>query len=165
MKEIILLRHAKSSWDHRDLDDFDRPLNEKGINDIKKCVDLYKTLLHSKCQIICSTAKRTRETCIKSLNTFNVTATDVNYLNDLYHADVDTLLKMVNSQENKENSLIVIGHNNGITDFANYLTQYGNINHMPTYAAVKIKMAIDSWQEVSAGLGTVTEFYYPKMIK
>ena len=165
MKEIILLRHAKSAWEDRELDDFDRPLNEKGRNDIKKCSILYKTLLHSKCQIICSSAKRTRETCIKSLNTFNVAATDVDYINDLYHADVDALLKVVNSQENLENTLIVIGHNNGITDFANYLTHYGAISHMPTYAVVKIQMEVSSWQEVSAGLGTVTEFYYPKMIK
>jgi phosphohistidine phosphatase len=164
-KSIILLRHAKSSWASPELDDYDRPLNERGLNDTIKCEKLYKTLIASKSQIISSSAQRTRQTAKKTCHFFNCIEKGIVWIDDLYLASAKKMLKIINMQPDIEDNLVVIGHNNGISHLAQLLTNSAEVSHMPTLAAVKINFSATSWNEIFEGNGVLESFYYPKMIK
>lgn len=164
-KSIILLRHAKSSWANSELDDYDRPLNKRGLNDTIKCEKLYKTLIDGKSQIISSSAKRTQQTAKKTCHYFNCNEKDIVWVDDLYLASAKKMLKIINQQPDIEQNLVVIGHNNGISHLAQLLTDSTEVAHMPTLAAVKIVFEADTWQEIFFGNGVLDRFYYPKMIK
>ena len=62
MKQVYILRHAKSSWDNKDLSDFDRPLSKRGEKDAKKMCSFIKNKNFFVDKVICSSAKRTKET-------------------------------------------------------------------------------------------------------
>ena len=164
-KTIILLRHAKSSWASSELDDYDRPLNERGLNDTVKCEKLYKTLTNSKCQIISSSAKRTKQTAKKTCHYFNCSEQDIVWTKALYLASAKEMLTVINQQPNLEDTLVVVGHNNGISRLAQLLTNSNEIAHMSTLSAVKINFEADNWNEIFLGNGVLESFFYPKMIK
>lgn len=164
-KTLILLRHAKSSWANSELDDYDRPLNERGLNDTIKCEKLYKTLSNGKSQIICSSAKRTKQTAKKTCHFFNCSEKDINWSKDLYLASAKEMLNIINQQIDLEDTLVVIGHNNGISHLLQLLTDSDAISHLPTLGVAKINFEADSWKEIFFGNGVLEAFLYPKMIK
>lgn len=163
-KTVLLLRHAKSSWAHSELDDYDRPLNKRGENDIIKCEKLYQTLIEGKSQIISSSAKRTTQTAKKTCHFFNCTENSIHWTKDLYLASAKKILEIINLQPDVASNLVVVGHNNGISHLAESLTLSSEVSHMPTLAAVKISFEANSWKEIYYGNGILECFYYPKML-
>lgn len=116
MKTLYLLRHAKSSWGDSELSDFDRPLNNRGRREAEKIAEYMKENKYIPEYIICSTAKRTRETLEEILKALKFEG-EANYLESLYLASSNTIgeaIKSVNVE-----SLLVIGHNPGIENFLN----------------------------------------------
>ena len=80
---------------------------------------------------------------------------------DLYHAGENELLKIVRSQKNSLESLMLFGHNPGFTWFANSLT--GNyIDNVPTAGIVAVSFDCDDWNDVDFGTGNLVFFDYPK---
>ncbi len=160
MKTLFLNRHAKSSWDHAGLRDFDRPLNDRGMRDAPLMAERLADRGEQVDAILSSTANRALTTAMffkeKLSPTVSMDTTD-----DIYGAGVRTLLTVVSGVDDQIDNLIMFGHNPGFTDFANYLTG-SDIYNIPTCGIVKIRFDINSWGEISGGTGDLVYFDYPK---
>lgn len=164
MKTIYLIRHAKSDWNNPRLSDFDRPLNKRGkadapfmgkkLNDLNPKIDLF----------LSSPAKRAMQTSKLIAKEINYDFDTIKFDESLYHSPVENLNSIVNNLSNNLNSVIIVGHNPGFTNFYNYLT-LNYIDNIVTCGIVKVEFDIDSWQEIIEGLGTKIFYFYPKMYK
>lgn len=148
MKQLFLLRHAKSSWDDPALDDFDRPLNPRG----KKAAPLMGRVIKERKinpeLILCSTAKRTKQT-IKLVNETAKFDADVTFTNAIYHASANQLIDLIRKQKPSVNSILLIGHNPGLEDFIQVLT--GKFEPIPTAALVQIDVSAEQWSGITNG--------------
>ena len=112
---LVLTRHAKSSWDNLNLTDHDRPLNRRGREDAKLVAKYLATYEYTYKTILCSTSKRTSETLEIFLNYIHK-VDQVNYLSYLYHASAETIRKEIMTLDTG-GTYMILGHNPGIEVF------------------------------------------------
>jgi phosphohistidine phosphatase len=144
MKKLLLLRHAKSSWDDASQPDFERPLNERG----RKAAPLVGRFLRERKVlpdlIICSTAVRARQTIALVIDAAGL-ETEVRYDARIYEASVQRLLEVIKGIEDDRRLVMLVGHNPG---FENLLARLTNqAERMPTAALAEITLASESWSE------------------
>jgi len=161
MKNLIVIRHAKSSWD-APLKDIDRPLDNRGIKDahriaLRAVKHLPKTFL-----MFSSTAKRASETAIIFAQNFLYPVGNIVFKEELYTFDENSLERVVKSFDNKYDNVILFGHNEAITNFVN---KFGDIyiENVPTSGFVSLKFDSDNWQFIDRGRTIKTLF--PKDLK
>ena len=161
MKKIYILRHAKSSWNDSTLSDFERPLNQRGKKDAP-LMGLKLAELGIIPDLILSSAAN------RAYTTGSIIAEKINYplgkiekREDLYLASARKILKIINFIDNNQNSIMVVGHNPGLTELANDLGGL-QVSNMPTCALVALEFAVDDWQAIHWGLGKNILFEYPK---
>lgn len=162
MKSLIIIRHAKSSWDITTVDDFDRPLNDRGKNDAP---EMAKRLLKEKIKIdafISSPAKRAKKTAQLFIDEFQRSKDDIIYIPELYNVSSAVLYKVAESIEDKYSSAAIFSHNPGVTDFANSLTTF-KIDDMPTCGIFAIKVHSDKWKDFQNAQKEFWFFNYPKL--
>lgn len=149
MKNLITIRHAKSSWD-APLEDKDRPLTNRGINDAHLVSTHIANLLPKTFIIWSSTAKRASETAVIFTQNMSCPLESIVYRDDLYTFEERTLEKIVKSAQNSYDCVILFGHNEAITDFVN---KFGDvfIDNVPTSGFVSIKFDTDDWSQISKG--------------
>jgi phosphohistidine phosphatase len=161
MKTLYLLRHAKSSWDDSSLDDYHRPLNHRGEKDAPR---MGKRLRREGAlpKLICSSS------AVRAITTARLVAAEMGYPVEaiqqdkkLYHADPDELLYFLRSIPPSIDSVMLVGHNPGFTEFANNLLDV-EIDNLPTAGAIGARLAIDSWKETSWSCGKMFMYEYPK---
>ena len=111
MKQVYILRHAKSSWDNKDLSDFDRPLSKRGEKDAKKICSFIKNKNFFVDKVICSSAKRTKETFDLIADGLNFPIEEASYTEDLYFGDTQNIINYLNRLDEKLNNILIIGHN------------------------------------------------------
>ena len=144
MKILTIVRHAKSSWKDTSLSDRKRPLNKRGERDapvMGKRIhehDIRPSL------IVSSPATR-------AWTTAKVIAREINYPleflqreDSLYLASLDDILDTVVAQDDGFNNLMLVGHNPGMTDFANFLVP-GLTGNLPTAGVVSVEIDADDW--------------------
>ena len=112
---LVLTRHAKSSWDNLNLTDHERPLNRRGREDAKLIAKYLATYEYTYKTILCSTSKRTSETLEIFLN-YIYKVDQVNYLSYLYHASAETIRKEIMTLDTG-GTYMLLGHNPGIEVF------------------------------------------------
>ena len=163
MKRLILTRHAKSSWDDPAMADHDRPLNARGK---AAAVDLGQWLAsrgYTPGQVLCSDAARTRETWATIARSFTA-APEVELKPALYHASADVMLAVLHHAV--ADTVMIIGHNPGIAEFAERLVAHAPINpefqRYPTGATLVADFDIESWSGLTLGTGIVDDFMIPK---
>src|SRR5262245_57310626 len=143
MKHLLLLRHAKSSWDDASLDDFDRPLNERG----KRTAPLMgKWLRRKKVKpdlMLSSPAVRAKETTRLVCEAAGWSADLISYERTIYEAPVQRLLSIVSGIPNEVGLAVLVGHNPGFEELLEALT--GETRRMPTAAAALIELNVESW--------------------
>lgn len=162
MKTVLLVRHAKSSWDNTALKDFDRTLNDRGLRDAPI---MAKRLLDKKVAIdgfISSPALRAITTCTIFAKTYGKENSIITY-KDLYNAPPLVFSKVIKAAGNNLNNVAIFAHNPGITDFANSLTNT-RIDDMPTCAIFAVQADIDSWTAFEKADKTFLFFDYPKSL-
>jgi len=144
MKILTIVRHAKSSWKDTSLSDRDRPLNRRGERDAP--VMGKRTHEHGirPSQIIASPAAR-------AWTTARIFATELGYPveflqrePDLYLASLDRILDVIVAQDDGFSSLMLFGHNPGMTDLVNFL-QPGLTGNLPTAGVVSVGIHQDDW--------------------
>ena len=161
MKTLYLVRHAKSSWDERDISDHDRKLNARGKRDAPKMGELlYSNDCHPDI-IYSSSAKR-------ALTTAKIIAEKIAYPVDnivvsknVYDATTNDLVNLINKIDDKYESVMLFGHNPGFTVLANLLADK-YIDNMPTCAVAVIELNVEAWKEVESNCGKLIAFEYPK---
>jgi len=161
MKNLILIRHAKSSWE-APLKDFDRPLMKKGILDAHKVSGQIAEFLPKTYIIWSSTAARASETALIFAQNLSYPIESIVYKDDLYTFDDKQLEKVIKSCDNSLESVILFGHNEAITNFVN---KFGDvfIENVPTSGFVCLKFETESWDKLSKGITQKTIF--PKDLK
>ena len=146
MKTLLLMRHAKSSWDNSELADFDRPLNGRGRQDAPRIGQLLAREDLTPDLIITSAARRAATTAELVALAAGYDG-DIRYTRDLYLADADTYLELVRETGDDVNRLLLVGHNPDIAELVSQLA--GHDEHMPTAALAHFRLAIDAWSELS----------------
>lgn len=160
MKEVIIMRHAKSSWDHQGLSDHQRPLNDRGKNDAPRMDQLLKKKGIKPDLILSSDSARTRETLSLMTNLKNVKTL---YTRDLYLADENELLQHITDTEDNVSTLMILAHNPGVTYLIFKLCRE-RIDNMPTAGIAVIDLKVNSFKDFEAGNAELLEFLYPKML-
>ena len=161
MKYLTLIRHAKSSWDDPSLDDFDRPLNKRGKKNAPEMGQrLYEHGIVPDA-IVTSPAKRARKTAKLIALELEVDFDSIYYLDDLYHASVLDLVRIIQSLDDKWDDVFLFGHNPGFTDLANFfIPTY--IENIPTCGVLRLDLPFESWNDVRPGQAAVVLYDYPK---
>lgn len=162
MKTIYLIRHAKSDWNNTDITDYNRTLNKRGKNDApfigKKLTELNPSID----LIISSPAQRALETVKLLSKELRYDFDKVNFDKSIYNSSYLNLNEITNKIDNNLNSIAIVGHNPGLTNFSNYLTN-NYIDNIVTCGIVKIELEIESWMEIVEGIGSKVFYIYPKM--
>lgn len=164
MKTLTIVRHAKSSWKDSNLSDRKRPLNRRGERDAplmgKRIVEhgIRPSL------IISSPATR-------AWTTAKIIATEIAYPieflqreDDLYLASLNDILDVIAAQDNGFNHLMVVGHNPGLTDVANFLSP-GLTHNLPTAGIVSVQIDQDNWDLRERPNTELLIHDYPKFVK
>jgi phosphohistidine phosphatase len=159
MKKIFILRHAKSSWIDPKLSDFERPLNDRGLNAAPFMGELIARRGLFPDAIVSSPAKRAAQTAtlLKESAGLNI---EIKFDDRIYEASPNTLRQAVSELDNNLDSVMLVGHNPGIEGFIRYLT--GQTESMPTAALAIIKLKIDRWADIAADSGKLIEVIRPK---
>lgn len=161
-KTLLLIRHAKSSWDDISLSDFDRPLNERGKADAPK---MGKRLRKKNVKIdafISSPAKRAKKTAECFIKEFDKSSDEIIFISSLYDASVTDFNAAIKIVDDKHNSIALFSHNPGITLFANELISGANIENMPTCSVFAVKADVEKWKDFSKSKKEFLFFDYPK---
>ena len=161
MRTLYLCRHAKSSWADDGQDDFDRPLNERGLHDAPMMARLFRERGEPVDRIVSSDANR-------ALTTARAFARELHLADDrfvqephLYHANVSTIARVVNALPDSVQRAVLFGHNPGFTAAVEHFSSE-DIGNLPTCGMVRIDFTVGEWRQVMRDLGTLTWFDYPK---
>jgi phosphohistidine phosphatase len=160
MKTLLILRHAKSSWNNANMTDHDRPLNERGKRDAPRAgralaaQDVVPEL------IITSTAERAMSTAEAAAAATN-DPPELKYERRLYLASPLTILKILQELGNGPQRVMVVGHNPGLEELVYHLTEEPEA--MPTAAIAQVDLPITAWSELNETTrGRLSWYWQPK---
>jgi phosphohistidine phosphatase len=171
MKTVYLLRHAKSDWGVPGLADHDRPLNERGQAAAPRMAAYIKAKRYKIGLVLCSSAQRTVETL--ALVKPSLGEPKVKIDEALYLAEAGRLLERLKHVDDKVESVMFIGHNPGMEQFAQALSTSPSTEaqeklhrrmreKFSTCALAVITLPVKSWREAKPGFGTLEDFMRPK---
>lgn len=161
MKQLFLLRHAKSDWSHPGLTDFDRPLNSRGL---KNAPEMGRRLVARQLEfdaLVCSPAKRAATTARLVAAELELADRALTFAPEIYDASVAELLAVVRDFPPQWHRVLLVGHNPGMTLLANLLADAG-IDNLPTAGLVGIELAPAAWAQIDAGGGELTLYDFPR---
>lgn len=162
MKTLYIVRHAKSSWEYEGVDDADRPLKKRGINDAQMMSQILKDKIERPDVFISSSANRALHTAVIFAKKFKYPMANLKISNSLYSFSDGYLVKTIKALDNGFNSAIIFSHNHGINDFVN---AYGSkfIDNVPTCGIVSIQFDNKHWKSIKRGTTFIVDF--PKDFK
>jgi phosphohistidine phosphatase len=163
MKTVYIVRHAKSSWNHPDLSDEERPLLEKGKKRTKKVIDSLLEKNISVDYIISSPAVRAYETAKILAHALKYPLENIRQDPHVYFADGDSLFSQFYDIPDTFESLMIVGHNPALTDFVNHFMK-PRIDNLPTSGLVCINFDTDHWDKVPSLKGKVSFSLFPKAL-
>ena len=161
MKQLYLVRHAKSSWEQDWLDDFERPLNQRGKRDAPKMGRILREQGVVPDIILTSPAARASATARIIARELDYPLDLIHYHEKLYEAMTRDFITTVAALDNQYNSAMLFGHNPSLTMVANMYSGESIVN-VPTTGVVGIEFGDDSWVSASENRGRFLFFEYPK---
>ncbi|KAB5485656.1 MULTISPECIES: SixA phosphatase family protein [Flagellimonas] len=161
MKQLILMRHAKSSWDY-EVSDKDRPLLQRGINDAHLVSKTFKAHAPKLDFIYSSPAIRALHTSMIFVRNFDYDLAHFRVDKSLYDFSGDSVQRFVEQLDNGLETVALFGHNYAFTSLANaWGDQY--IDNVPTAGLVHITFGVDDWSKISKG--TTKQMVFPKQLR
>ena len=142
VKKLLLLRHAKSSWENASLPDFERPLNKRGMRAAPLIGKFMNEQKLRPDMVLSSPAQRARDTAVLALEAGGI-ETELRYDERIYEADVPRLLEVIRQIEETRGEVMLVGHNPGFEDLLAYLT--GEHRHMATATLARIVLDCANW--------------------
>lgn len=161
MRSLTLVRHAKSSWATATLDDFDRPLNERGRRDAPLMAQRYAHAAERPLQLVSSPALRAATTAAIFAEALEIAPDAIRYDATIYEASVDALLQVVRGLDDAVANAVLFGHNPGLSDFCHSLARC-EFTELPTCAVARIDFDVERWQDVAPGRGRLLAYSFPK---
>ena len=161
MKQLILVRHSKSSW-NAPLRDYDRPLTSKGIQDAHLVSTNISNQIPKTFLVWSSASKRASETALIFAQNISFPVESIIFKEELYTFDERKLEQIIKSCSDEYEQLIVFGHNEAITNFAN---NYGNtfIDNVATSGFVNIIFDQNNWKSIEKGI--TKKVIFPRDLK
>jgi len=163
MKNLLIMRHAKSDWDNENLTDFERPLNKRGekaaqfmgeeINKRNKLPDI----------IISSPANRAKTTAKLFAKASNYTK-EIIFEKDFYFGHIEDVLDIIKKMDNSIDRIMVVGHNPTCENFVTELSENYPYVTMPTAAIASINFDIENWSDLEYGIGDLEWLIKPKKL-
>jgi phosphohistidine phosphatase len=160
MKKLVIIRHAKSSWDEPFLSDHERPLAERGLKDAPK---MAKRLIKENIfpdAILSSDAERAKTTAIIIAKEMDFPSKKIAFTKELYHASVSQILSEIKKTDESVTTLFLFGHNPGLNDLIWKLG--GEIDNLPTSGQFGFQFDVKSWGEIGVKNAKIWFFDYPK---
>lgn len=161
MKTLLLIRHAKSSWDNSILSDFERPLNERGKQDAPMMAKRIKEKKIKIDSFISSPAKRAKKTSEIFMKEYEQKEKKLILVPSLYEASENDFYHTIENLNDKEDTVALFSHNPGITDFINSL-ECSPVYNMPTCAVYALEIKIKHWKDFKEGTKKFLFFDSPK---
>jgi phosphohistidine phosphatase len=144
MKTILIMRHGKSSWKQKDIEDHERPLKKRG----KKCTEIIGEMVIKKelvpQVILCSTAVRAQQTAERFMEAVQFNG-KIEYLDELYLAEEEKVAQILAQLPDEIERAMVIGHNPGLEGLVQELDKH--VKSMPTAALACFALQIKSWKD------------------
>lgn len=163
MKTLLLMRHAKSSWDDPDLEDHERPLNKRGLRDAPRMGVLLRREGLVPDRIVCSSA-------VRAVTTAELLAREcrfdkpLNTTADLYHAGESDWRQQIRQWSDQEALVLCIGHNPGLEDFLSGWV--GRYVRMPTAAIARLNFDDPTWSDVAdRSSATLADLWHPRDVE
>ncbi|BCX18162.1 MAG: phosphoglycerate mutase [Geminicoccaceae bacterium] len=169
MRELLLLRHAKSAWDVPGLEDHARDLAPRGRKAAKKIGRLLAREGLLPDLVLCSTAVRAVRT-LELVQAELPRPLEVRHLDELYLASEEAMLKLVRAQDDGIRSLMLVGHDPGFHRLALLLVgaqapaavRTGLVQKFPTGALARLRFPVEHWAEVGPGGAELLAFWKPR---
>ena len=161
MKQLLIVRHAKSSWENFSVPDFERPLNDRGKSDAPMMAQRLLARSVKPDVLITSPAKRARKTAELFAKAFELPGEQIIEVAQLYEAGPEAFFNTVAGAPVSAATVMLFSHNPGITGFVNMLTDV-RIDDMPTCAIFALECDIREWSEFRAAEKRFLFFDYPK---
>ncbi|MBU1099267.1 MAG: histidine phosphatase family protein [Bacteroidetes bacterium] len=161
MKNLYIVRHAKSSWKEAGRTDFERSLNTRGLHNAPFMGRLLAEQNVKPDIILSSPAKRAITTARLFSDSLGYPLENIVEEESIYEAGINSLVKVINGIPDKYNIAMIFGHNPGLTIVTNYMCDK-YIDNIPTCGIVKIELNVDSWNDVADECGKIISFDYPK---
>jgi len=161
MKTLYLLRHAKSSWALPDQKDYDRPLDERGLQDAPEMAARLRERGIRLDLVVSSPALRALSTARLFCEVLGKTPDCIQENRQIYLAGSPKLQQLISFFDEEADSALLVAHNPALTDLANDLAHAG-IDNIPTCGLVTLLLPIDHWAQLQPGVATLQSFDYPK---
>lgn len=162
MRQLYLVRHAKSDWE-RGVADFDRPLNKRGKRDAPQMGKRLKALGVNPDLIVSSPAKRAISTARKVADELSYDRDRIVLDETLYEAFPEDTLRVIQGMDAAHTSVMVFGHNPTMTELVNRIPK-AEIDNVPTCGVASVTFETDDWSDVDLTRGTLVFFEYPKLL-
>ncbi|MFT6178401.1 MAG: phosphohistidine phosphatase [Akkermansiaceae bacterium] len=160
MKRLILSRHAKSSWNHPELRDIDRPLNKRGL----KAAPIMGGVLRERSlipeAIFASPSLRTRMTSELLAKELAFPFDQVEFIDSFYGASPGSIVQFTQKLDDQLSTVMLVGHNPTWTDLCHRLTGK-HLDNLPTSGILVIDFDINHWSDLS-DLGTTSALLIPR---
>jgi phosphohistidine phosphatase len=161
LKKIILVRHAKSSWDSGVSSDIDRPLNRRGKRDAPFMAEKLKEIVSEIDGSVKSPSQRTTDTSKLFLKVFEIDPSCDLTEQNLYHGSMYDILDAIHSLPKEWECSILFGHNPGMTYIVDYFGG-SEIYNMPTCGIVIVESTAEDWAYINSDNSKINSFENPK---
>ncbi len=162
MKRLIILRHAKSDWGKEGLQDIDRHLNNRGYDDAYQQSAWFASHQERPDAILSSTATRALNTALIFARALRFDMQGFKIDADIYEAQLSTLVEVLSAQDNQNNCLLLVGHNPGLTELCNALSEDAYFDNLPTCGLVEFEADCRTWKQFCEGKWQVKYYKFPK---
>lgn len=160
MKQLTLIRHAKSDWNQTGLRDIERPLNSRGLHDAPKMAELFALKFSPEYWLI-SPAKRAQQTAGYFLRRLHVKQENQSTADALYAFNLDEVIALVDQIDNRHLSAALVFHNPTISYTANYYC-HSFQSEAPTCAIIVLQFEVNNWKEITSDSAQIVYYDYPK---
>ncbi|MBF0421425.1 MAG: histidine phosphatase family protein [Magnetococcales bacterium] len=167
-RQLLIMRHAKSSWDNPDLSDYQRPLANRGLRDAPKMGRWMRSAGHIPDHVVASPAQRAQHTASLVCQSLGLAEEAIEWNPAIYNADLKDLLEVLSKVPERFNLTLLIGHNPGLEFLLTYLggrtSDVSADQELIKTASLALLKLPSDWTKLTPGCGTVMWVRHPKEI-
>lgn len=162
MKQLLLIRHAKSSWKHPELNDHQRPLNNRGKRSIK-LMRQHLEKQHLTIDALYSSDARRALATAEGLAAVIAPAAPVEIADSLYNFDWEPVWQFLTALPEHLHSVALVGHNPALQQLYQQLS-FDDLDHLPTCGLLELQLSIENWQQLEPGCAQLSQALFPKQL-
>lgn len=167
MKFILLFRHAKSSWNDPDLEDFQRPLAGRGLEDAPRMGAYLKKIGYKPDYVVSSPAERAKQTAEMCIQAMGRDPNMINWNQNLYFESEQEYIKAIQQSSEKAEIMMIVGHNPLMESTASILSggKERTAFRIPTAGLVCLESYADRWDQIKPGTCQIKWMMIPKVLR